>query len=39
VAVVKGSRNEEASRKFVEFLSSPIAQAIFVKHRFTIAAP
>ena len=39
VAVVKGSRNEEASRKFVEFLSNPMAQAIFVKHGFTIAAP
>jgi len=39
VAVVKGSRNEEASRRFIEFLRSPIAQAIFVKHGFTIAAP
>ena len=39
VAVVKGSRNEEASRRFVEFLRSPTAQAIFVKHGFTIAAP
>jgi molybdate transport system substrate-binding protein len=39
VAVVKGSRNEEASRRFVEFLRSPIALAIFVKHGFTIAAP
>jgi len=39
VAVVKGSRNEETSRRFVEFLRSPIAQAIFVKHGFTIAAP
>jgi len=39
VAVVKGSRNEEASRRFVEFLRGPIAQAIFVKHGFTIAAP
>ncbi len=39
VAVIKGSRNEEASRKFVEFLSSPTAQAIFVKNGFTIAAP
>ena len=39
VAVVKGSRNEEASRKFVEFLRSPTAKAIFVKHGFTIAAP
>ena len=38
VAVVKGSRNEEASRRFVEFLRTPIAQAIFVKHGFTIAA-
>jgi molybdate transport system substrate-binding protein len=37
VAVIKGSRNEDASRKFVEFLSSPMAQAIFVKHGFTIA--
>jgi molybdate transport system substrate-binding protein len=39
VAVVKGSRNEEASRRFAEFLRSPTAQAIFVKHGFTIAAP
>jgi molybdate transport system substrate-binding protein len=39
VAVIKGSHNEEASRKFVEFLRSPTAQAIFVKHGFTIAAP
>ena len=38
VAVVKGSRNEQVSRRFVEFLGSPMAQAIFVKHRFTIAA-
>jgi molybdate transport system substrate-binding protein len=39
VAVVKGGHNEEASRRFVEFLRSPEAQAIFVKHGFTIAAP
>jgi molybdate transport system substrate-binding protein len=39
VAVIKGSRNEQASRKFVEFLRSPMAQAIFVNHGFTIAAP
>jgi molybdate transport system substrate-binding protein len=39
VAVVKGSRNEEASRKFVEFLSKPVTQAIFIRHGFTIAAP
>ena len=38
-AVVKGSRSEEASRRFVEFLSSPMAQAIFIKYGFTIAAP
>ena len=39
VAVIKGGRNEEASRRFAEFLRSPTAQAIFVKHGFTIAAP
>jgi molybdate transport system substrate-binding protein len=39
VAVVKGSRNEDASRGFAEFLRSPTAQAIFVKHGFTISAP
>jgi molybdate transport system substrate-binding protein len=39
VAVIKGSRNEEASRRFVEFLRGTTAQAIFVKHGFTIAAP
>ena len=38
-AVVKGSRGEEAARKFVEFLCSPAAQAIFVKHGFTMGAP
>jgi len=37
-AVVKGSRGEEAARKFVEYLGSPAALAIFVKHGFTIAA-
>lgn len=39
VAVVKGSRNEEASRKFLEFLDSRTAKAIFVKHGFTLVAP
>jgi molybdate transport system substrate-binding protein len=39
VAVVKGSRNEQASRRFVEFLGSPMAQAIFMNHGFTIATP
>jgi molybdate transport system substrate-binding protein len=38
-AVVKGSHNEEASRRFIEFLRSSIAQAIFVKRGFTIAEP
>ncbi len=38
VAVVKGSRSEEAARRFVEYLGSAAAQAIFVKHGFTIAA-
>ncbi len=38
-AVVKGSRNQAASLKFIEYLSSPTASAIFVKHGFTIAAP
>ena len=37
-AVVKTSRNEAAARKFIEYLSSPAAKAIFVKHGFTIAS-
>jgi molybdate transport system substrate-binding protein len=37
-AVVKGSRGEEAARKFVEYLGSPAALTIFVRHGFTIAA-
>jgi molybdate transport system substrate-binding protein len=37
VAVVRGGRNEEAARKFVEYLGSRAAQAIFVKRGFTIA--
>jgi len=37
-AVVKGSRSEEAARKFVEYLGSPAAQAVFVRHGFTMAA-
>jgi len=39
VAVVKGSRNEQAARSFVDYLSSADAKAIFVNHGFTIAAP
>jgi molybdate transport system substrate-binding protein len=39
VAVIKGSRNEQAARSFVGYLSSTAAKAIFVQHGFTIAAP
>jgi molybdate transport system substrate-binding protein len=38
-AVVKGSHNQQPSLKFIEYLGSPAASAIFVKHGFTIAAP
>jgi len=38
VAIVKGSHSEAAARKFVDYLASPAAQAIFQKHGFTIAA-
>lgn len=37
-AVVQTSRNQEAARKFIEFLSSPAAKAIFTKRGFTIAS-
>ena len=37
-AVVKASRNKEAARRFIEFLSSPAAQAIFQKYGFTVAS-
>jgi molybdate transport system substrate-binding protein len=36
-AVIKGSHSEEAARKFIEYLASPAAQAIFHKHGFAIA--
>jgi molybdate transport system substrate-binding protein len=36
-AVVKTSHNEEAARRFIEFLASPAAKAIFIKHGFTVA--
>jgi molybdate transport system substrate-binding protein len=36
-AVVKGSHSGEAALQFVEYLGSPAAQAIFVKHGFRIA--
>jgi molybdate transport system substrate-binding protein len=38
-AVVKGSRNQGAALKFVDFLGSPAAGAIFTKYGFTIATP
>jgi len=38
-AVVKGSRNEEAARMFLDYLGSAGARAIFEKYGFTIAAP
>lgn len=37
-AVVKASLNQEAAREFIEYLSSPAAKAIFIKHGFTIAS-
>jgi len=37
-AVVKASQNDASARKFIEFLRSPAAKAIFVKHGFTIAS-
>jgi molybdate transport system substrate-binding protein len=39
VAVVKGSHSEEAARKFIEYLASPAARAIFQKYGFIIATP
>ncbi len=38
-AVVRGGRRAEVARSFVEFLGSPVAQAIFRKRGFTIATP
>jgi molybdate transport system substrate-binding protein len=37
-AVLKSSRNDEDARKFIEYLASPAAKAIFIKHGFTIAS-
>ena len=37
LAIVAGSRNQEATRDFVVYLSSPAARAIFIKHGFTMA--
>jgi len=36
--IVAGSRNREASRRFLEFLTSPAGQAIFAKHGFARSA-
>ncbi len=36
-AVIKASHNEAAARKFIEFLSSRKAKAIFAKYGFTLA--
>lgn len=37
VAVIKSSRNVEAARAFLEFLSSPAARATFIRYGFTMA--
>jgi molybdate transport system substrate-binding protein len=36
-AALKGSHDAEDARKFIEYLGSPAAQAIFITHGFTIA--
>jgi molybdate transport system substrate-binding protein len=38
-AVVKASQNGGVAREFIDYLSTPEAQAIFVRHGFTIASP
>ncbi|MGD0800155.1 MAG: molybdate ABC transporter substrate-binding protein [Terracidiphilus sp.] len=38
-AVIKTSPNIKAALNFIEYLGSPEAQSIFVKHGFTIASP
>jgi len=38
-AIVKGSRNQAAARVFLDYLASPPARAIFLKHGFTMATP
>ena len=37
MAIVAGSRNQNAARDFSAYLTSPAARAIFVKHGFTMA--
>lgn len=38
LAVVSGSHDQEAVRRFMDYLSSPAARAIFVQHGFTMAS-
>ena len=38
-AVVKASQNGGVARDFIDYLGTPEAQAIFVKHGFTMATP
>jgi molybdate transport system substrate-binding protein len=38
IAVVKGTRNEKDARAFLGFLTTPAAQAIFLRHGFTMAS-
>lgn len=37
MAVIAGSRRQQAARAFLDYLRSPAARAIFVKHGFTMA--
>ncbi len=37
-AAIRTGHNEVAARTFVEYLSTPVAKAIFMKHGFTIAS-
>jgi molybdate transport system substrate-binding protein len=37
-AVLKSARDLEDARKFTEFLASPVARGLFIKHGFTIAS-
>jgi len=37
MALVAGSRNQEAAREFLAYLTGPAARAVFVKHGFTMA--
>ncbi len=39
VAVLQGARHREAARRYVDYLASPMAAAVFSKHGFQLAAP